>query len=30
MGRVVGGDAGLTFLAVGARQQAEYDGRTSL
>ena len=27
---VVGGDAGLTFLAVGARQQAEYDGRTSL
>ena len=27
---VVGGDAGLTFLVVGAKPKPEYDGRASL
>lgn len=27
---VVGGDAGLTFLVVGAKPKQEYDGRASL
>ena len=27
---IVGGDAGVTFLAVGAKPNAEYDGRASL